>query len=351
MKALAFYEHGEIDVLKLCDLPEPTPSKDEVLLKVTAVALNHLDIWVRRGWPGLNLKLPHITGSDIVGEVASENPRCEYRPGAQVMVYPGINLNDDIYTQRGEPSLSPGYRIIGEDLPGGLAEYVAVPCRNLLPLPSGKAPTQVAAGILTGLTCWRMLVHRSKLAAGQSVLVVGSGGGVNSLTIQLAKAFGAIVYALAGSEQKEEFARRLGADEVINYQAVPKWSKEVLKLTGGHGVDLVVDNVGAATMNQSLRAVARGGIIVTVGNTSGFDLNIDNRLIFAKQISLVGSTMGSLQDLIDVQEFMREHEIDTTVDCVAPLSDGIKMIRKLEAGEQLGKIVLAPLPHPARDLR
>jgi NADPH:quinone reductase-like Zn-dependent oxidoreductase len=342
MKAIFFESHGGIEVLKYAEIPEPKPKPGEALIKVRAVALNHLDIWVRRGWEGLHLKMPHITGSDIVGEIVAVNADSIWKSGTRVMINPGIVVGEDEWTRRGEESVSPLYKLIGEQVAGGLAEYVTVPIANVFKAPDGVPDEQVAAPILVGTTCWRMLTKRAALRPGETVLVVGSGGGVNSLAITFAKNMGATVFALAGSKEKAQRAEALGASFVINYKENRNWHVEVLKMTKGHGADIVIDNVGEETIGKSLRAVARGGRIVTVGNTSGYDVSFDNRLVFAKQISIIGSTMGSKQDFIDAMQFMTRHEIRPIIDRVEALKDGIKMIKHLEEGKQFGKIVLKP---------
>lgn len=343
MKAIFFEHHGGIETLKYADVPQPDPKAGEALIRVRSVALNHLDIWVRRGWPGLHLAMPHIGGADVAGEIVSVNvPGTTWTPGTRVIVNPGITTSEDEWTRKGHDSLSPGYKILGEQIPGGLAEYVCVPVGNLYRLPDTVSFDYGAAPLLVGVTCWRMLFQRGHLRAGESVLVVGSGGGVNSLAILLANAAGASVTALAGGKEKVDKAYALGATHVIDYVATPDWHVEVLKLTKGRGVDLVVDNVGSKTMPKSLRAVARGGRIVTVGNTKGYELSFDNRLFFTKQVSLIGSTMGSQQDFVEVMEFIFQRKIQIPIDTVAPLSDGVKMIQRLESGQHFGKIVLNP---------
>lgn len=342
MKAIFFEEHGELEVLKFADLPDPKPQAGEALIRVKACALNHLDIWVRRGWKGLRLKMPHITGSDIAGEIVSVNAQqSQWTKGTKVIVNPGVVTAEDEWVRRGEDSVSPGYRLLGEHLPGGLAEYVTVPVANVFKYPEELSAEEASAPLLVATTCWRMLFKRAALRPGESILVVGSGGGVNSLTIQLARALGATVYALCGSKEKMDRARELGSHHVINYEKDKQWAVEILKLTRGRGVDVVVDNVGQATFPQSLNCVARGGRIVTVGNTSGYEIKFDNRLLFTRQISLIGSTMGSRQDFIDALAFLWNNNIKPVIDRVEPLKNGIKMIQRLEEGKQFGKIVLS----------
>lgn len=342
MKAIFFEQHGGPEVLRFGEVPEPIPQRGEALIRVRAVALNHLDIWVRRGWEGLKLDMPHIGGSDIAGEILSVNAESQWKPGTRVIVNPGIATLQDEWTRRGEESLSPGYRILGEQLRGGLAEFVTVPVANVFKTPDHLTDEEACAPLLVATTVWRMLFKRAKLQAGQSVLVVGAGGGVNSMTMLFAKAAGAEVIALCGNKDKADRARSLGVQHAITYDDTPRWDLEVLKHTRGRGVDIVIDNVGAKTFTKSLRAVTRGGVIVTVGNTSGHEIMFDNRLLFTKQVSVIGSTMGSAQDLIDALHFMWRHNLKAVIDRVEPLKEGIRMVQLLEDGVQFGKIVLKP---------
>jgi NADPH:quinone reductase-like Zn-dependent oxidoreductase len=342
MKALYFHEHGGPEVLQYGDVPDPRPGPGEALVQVKAVALNHLDLWVRRGWPGLNLVKPHIGGSDVAGVVAGYGAGADgHAVGTRVAVDPGVVLGEDEWTRRGEESVSPHYHLLGEDVYGGCAEYVTVPVRNLLPIPDGIDFSQAAAPILVGLTAWRMLLKRARLRAGESVAIVGAGGGVNSFSIQVAKYLGATVYAITGTLDKMRKARELGADYVINYRE-EDWSKKLHQLTGTRGVDVVIDNVGQATLNSSMRALARGGRVVIVGNTSGPKTEIDVRFIFAKQISLIGSTMGSHQDFCDVMKLVWAGTLKPVIYRVMPLSEGRAAHELLAAGQQFGKIVLRP---------
>lgn len=341
MKALCFYEHGDRDVLTYDDVPKPEPGPGEVLVRVGASALNHLDIFVRRGWPGLDLEMPHWGGSDVAGEIADLGEGVTgWEVGQRVVIDPGITTRQDAFVRRGEPSVSPGYIILGEDVRGGHAEFLSVPVGNLVEMPDEWDFPEAAAPLLVSLTAWRMLIHQAKLRTGESVLIVGAGGGVNSMAIQLAKLSGARVYALTSTEEKMARARDLGADVVLNYREEPQWSRSIYERTGKRGVDVVVDNVGQATLPQSMRAVARGGRIVIVGNTSGPHAEIDTRYIFGKQISLIGSTMGSHQDFRDVTDLLWSGKLRPVVDRVMDLSEGQRAFEILESGAKFGKIVL-----------
>jgi len=342
MKALYFEEHGNLDVVRYGNVPDPVTGPDDAVVRVRACALNHLDIWVRRGWPGLKLEMPHWCGADVAGDIAEIGRNVSgWKVGQPVVVDPGISLIDDEHTRRGEDSVSPGYHVLGEHTRGGAAEYLAVPAANLAPMPEGWEYPDAAAPLLVGLTAWRMLIHRARLKAGETVLVIGSGGGVNSITVQIAKLAGAKVFVVAGNPQKAKRAKDLGADEVFDRSSVD-WGKEVYRLTKKRGVDIVVDNVGKATLAKSMMAVARGGRIVIVGNTSGPHTEIDIRFIFGKQISLIGSTMGSHQDFRDILELTKSGRLKPIIDRVMPLSEGKEAYGLMERGEIFGKLVLTP---------
>jgi NADPH:quinone reductase-like Zn-dependent oxidoreductase len=342
MKAVFFDNHGEIDVLRCGNVPDPAAAQGQVVVKVKACALNFLDIWVRRGWPGLKLEMPHWCGADVAGEIAALGPGVSgWTVGQRVVVDPGINRTEDEFTRRGQASVSPGYSVLGEHVRGGAAEYVAVPAANLAAMPEGLDFAAAAAPLLVGLTAWRMLIDRAALKPAETVLVVGAGGGVNSMAIQLAKLAGATVLVVAGDADKAARARELGADAVID-RSQTDWVREVLKITGRRGVDVVVDNVGRATLAGSMQAVARGGRIVIVGNTSGPKAEIDIRFIFGKQISLIGSTMGSHQDFRTVTDLLWKGKLKPVIDRVFPLSEGIEAYRRMEAGGHFGKILLQP---------
>jgi NADPH:quinone reductase-like Zn-dependent oxidoreductase len=342
MKALYFKEHGDLDVIQYGEVFDPKPGIGEVLVQVRACAINHLDIWIRRGWPGLKLEMPHWSGADVAGDIIGIGQGVSgWEIGQRVVVDPGINIFEDEFTQRGEVSLSPGYYVLGEQMRGGAAQYLVVPARNLAMMPEDLDYPEAAAPLLVSLAAWRMLIHRGKLRAGESVLVVGAGGGVNSMAIQIAKLAGARVFVVAGNKEKGERAAELGADTILDRSKVD-WAREIYQLTNKRGVDVVVDNVGKATISNSMKAVARGGRIVIVGNTSGPHADIDMRFIFAKQISLIGSTMGTHQDFRELTTLLWSGKLRPVIDRVMPLSRGKEAYGILERGEQFGKIVLTP---------
>jgi NADPH:quinone reductase-like Zn-dependent oxidoreductase len=342
MKALCFFEHGGPEVVRYADVAEVAPGPGEVRVQVKACAINHLDIWVRRGWPGLKLPMPHWGGADIAGVVVAVGPGVsDWQEGQRVVADPGINTMEDEFTRRGEDTVSPGYHILGEQLRGSHADYAVVPAHNLVAMPEHLEFPVAAAPLLVTLTAWRMLVHRARLRAGESVLVVGAGGGANSMAIQVAKLAGATVLVVASNAAKAAKAQELGADVVLDRSRVD-WANEVLKLTGKRGVDLVVDNVGRATLATSMKVVARGGRIVIIGNTSGPLAEIDIRYVFSKQISIIGSTMGTHQDFREVTALLWSGKLRPVIDRVMPLRDGREAYALMERGEQFGKIVLVP---------
>jgi NADPH:quinone reductase-like Zn-dependent oxidoreductase len=343
MKALYLTEHGGPEVMRYGELHDVTAGPGQALVQVKAVALNHVDLWVRRGGPAFEkLPKPHVGGADVAGIVVGYGDGATGpSTGTRVVVDPGVVTGEDEWTRRGEDSLSPSYHILGEDVWGGCAEYVAVPAANLLPMPDDFDYPEAAAPLLVYLTAWRMLVTRAQLKAGETVAIVGAGGGVNSAAIEICKLLGATVYAITSSEEKMARARSLGADHVINYTA-EDWSKAVFLATGKRGVDVVVDNVGAPTWTQSIRALARGGRLVNVGGTGGPVVEMDLRLVFRKQISILGSTMGSHRDFRDVMDLIWQRKLTPVVDRVMPLSEGRAAHEYLEKGEQFGKVVLVP---------
>ena len=342
MKASVFYEHGGLEVLRYADVPEPTPGPGEALIQVKAAALNHLDLWVRKGLPGLKLSLPHIGGSDVAGLVAAVGPGVDAAwVGRRVVVNPALACGACEFCRKGQQSLCLKFRIFGEHTPGGLAEYAVAPAANLYGIPDGYPFAQAAAVPLAYQTAWRALIGQARLQAGERVLIVGAGGGVASAAIQIARLAGAYIYAVTSTPEKERRARELGADETINYKEVDV-AKEIARRTGRRGVDVVLEHVGPATWGASLRALAKGGRLVTFGATTGRFAETDLNLLFWNQFSLIGSTMANFAEFEAVMREIFSGRLAPVVDRVLPLSQGQEAQRLLESGEQFGKIVLEP---------
>lgn len=341
MKAVLFYEHGSLENVQFTTVPEPEIGPDEVLLAVKAAALNRLDLWVLEGWPGLNLKLPHIMGSDGAGVVAQVGSRVtDFAVGDRVAVNPTLGSDTDTFGRRGQDNLSDNFAILGEHVDGFFAEYTAGPARNLLKMPDAANFEDAAAASLVYVTAWHSLITRGGLRPGETVLIVGAGGGVNTAAIQIAQLAGAgRIYVVGSSAAKLAKAEALGADVLINRNE-EDWGKAIFKATNRRGVDIVVDNVGAATFATSMRALKRGGRLLTVGNTSGPKFEIDNRLIFGKHLSIIGSTMGTSADYETVMGLIFNGRLRPVIDSIYPLSDGVAALRRLAEGDVVGKLVL-----------
>jgi NADPH:quinone reductase-like Zn-dependent oxidoreductase len=342
MKALAFHEHGGLDRLRYQEVPDPAIGPADVLVRVRACALNHLDLFVREGLPGFRLPLPFWTGCDIAGEVAQVGAEVrEVAVGDRVAVNPNLHCGRCEFCQKGEQSLCVTYGILGEHVHGGLAEYVKVAGDKTLALPAHVKYEDAAAFILVNMTAWRMLVTQARLRAGEDLLVIGVGGGVSSTAVQIGKLCGARVWVTSSSDDKLARARELGADECINH-AREDWARVVWEKTGKRGVDVVLENVGAATWKGSLRALAKGGRLVTCGATSGPIGETDIRVVFWKQVSIIGSTMSSNPEFHDVMRELFRGRLRAIVDAVMPLAEGVDAQRRLAEGKQFGKIVLTP---------
>jgi NADPH:quinone reductase-like Zn-dependent oxidoreductase len=340
MKAIVYAEHGGPEVLKYTDAPAPVIGPGEVLVRVRACALNHLDLWLRRGVPSLKIPLPHIPGSDVAGEVARVGAGVtNVKVGECVMLQPGISCGQCEKCLAGEDSLCRDYKILGEMVDGGCAEFVKAPAVNCVAIPEGVSLENAAAFPLVSLTAWHMLITRAKLKPAETVLVLAAGSGVGSAAIQIAKASGAWVIATAGSDAKLARARELGADQTINH-STQKIATEVKRLTGRRGVDVVFEHVGEATWNESIRSLVPGGRLVTCGATAGYNGNIDIRYLFTRQIALLGSFMGSKSDLLAALEFLKRGLLKPVIDVVLPLEKCAEAHRRLENREQFGKIVL-----------
>lgn len=341
MKAIVFDQHGGPEVLRLEEVPRPEPGPGEVLVHLRAAALNRLDLWVREGWPGLKLEYPHITGADGAGDVEELGEFVEsFSIGDRVVIDGNIGCGVCRACLAGQDNLCRDWHLLGETIRGTLAEYVVVPARNLMKIPAGFEYGAAAAASLVYLTAWHSLITRGKLQAGEKVLVVGASGGVNTASIQIAKFAGATVYVVGANKQKLALAESLGADHLIDRSEEENWSKAVFLATDREGVDVVVDNVGASTMPSSLRAAAKGGRILTVGNTAGPKFELDNRFIFGKHLSIIGSTMSPIEDFRRVMGHVFEGKLKAVIDRSYPLEETVEALKRLEAGEQLGKIII-----------
>ncbi|GAB4502914.1 MAG: zinc-binding dehydrogenase [Anaerolineales bacterium] len=340
MKAIFFDQHGGADVLRYADFETPRPAPGEVLVRLRAASLNRLDLWVRAGWPGIKLQYPHIPGADGAGEVAELGEGVSgWQIGERVAIDSNLGCGECAECLRGNDNRCARWQLLGETRRGTYAEFVAVPARQLFRLPPGFDFHLAAAAGLVFLTAWHSLTRRAALTAGENVVIVGASGGVNTASIQIAKYLGARVIVIGSDEEKLALAKSLGADELINRQSTPEWHKAVFALTEKRGAEVIVDNVGA-TYPLSLRAAAKGGRIVTVGNTGGPLVEIDNRFVFSKHLSLLGSTMGSLSDYREVMRLVTEGRLRPALDRSFPLSEARAAQERLARGEQLGKITL-----------
>jgi NADPH:quinone reductase-like Zn-dependent oxidoreductase len=342
MKAALFYQHGPVENLEVVDVPAPTPGPGEVLVRVRAVALNHLDLWVREGLPGLKLELPHIGGSDVAGEIEALGAGVAgWHAGQHVVVNPGLWCGRCEFCHKGEESLCVNFRILGEHTRGGLAEYIVVSADNLFQIPDDYPFEQAAAVPLVFITAWRALIGQGRLRAGEAVLILGAGGGVGSAAIQIARFAGAKVYAASRTEEKRRQALDLGASDVLD--STGDFARDLWSRTGKRGVDIVLDSVGSATWDRSLRCVAKGGRIVTYGATTGPAVQIDLRPLFWKQYAIIGSTMANRFEVETVLRLLFfDRRFKPVVDRVLPLSEIQTAHRLLASGEQFGKIVLVP---------
>ena len=337
MKAILIREHGGTDKLEMADVPDPVARPGEAVVRVRAVALNHLDIWLRRGVPGHKFPLPMTPGSEVAGVIESvDDPR--WKIDDEVIVAPGYSCGRCVACLSGNDPLCRNFGIFGETVSGGAAEKMAVPIRNLIPKPASLSFAEAAAVPLDMLTAWHMLVARAQLRPGETVLVQAGGSGVGSAAIQIAKLWGATVYATAGTSQKAARAKGLGADETIVYTE-RDFVEEVRRLTAKRGVDVVFEHVGGETFERSLRALAKGGRLVTCGSTSGGEATVNLRLIFFKLLSILGSTIGSLAELHEIMKFVEAGRLRPVVDRVLPLREVAEGHRILEAREAFGKIV------------
>jgi len=342
MKAVRFHEHGGPEVLRYEDVPDPAIKANEVLVQVRACAMNHLDLWLRRGYPGRQIPLPRIVGSDIAGDVVRVGDLVTAaKPGQRVLIAPGHSCGLCEHCLGGRDNFCRQYSIFGIVRDGGYAELVSAPDVNVIPIPEQMTFDEAAAVPLVFLTAWHMLVGRAGLRAGEEVLVLGAGSGVGSAAMQIARLLNARVIATAGSDEKLARARQLGADEVINH-ATQDIHQEVKRMTNKRGVDVVFEHVGAATWEKSTMSLAPGGRLVTCGATTGTDARIELRYLFGRQLSILGSFMGSKAELLEVLKFVFSGRLKPVIDSTFPLPEARAAHERMERRELFGKIILHP---------
>ncbi|MFC7046826.1 zinc-binding dehydrogenase [Halobacteriaceae archaeon GCM10025711] len=342
MKAVQFSEHGGRDVIEYGEFPDPEPDRNEVLVDVKAGALNHLDVWTRKGLPGVDLEMPHIPGSDgagVVAEVGDDVTRFE--AGDHVALAAGRFCGECEFCRAGEHSQCASYHIIGEHVRGVHSEYAAVPEENLIPVPDHVDWETAAASTLVFQTAWRMLMSRAEVEPGEKVLVLGASGGVGHAAVQIADYAGAEVYATGSTQEKLDHAADLGADHVINYEE-ENFADVVREMTGKRGVDVVVDHVGGPTWQDSLKSLAKGGRVVTCGATGGGTPETNINRIFWNQLTVLGSTMGSLGDIDDVMPLVWDGTFQPAIREVLPMSEAARAHEMLEEREGFGKVVVVP---------
>lgn len=341
MKAILFHQHGGADVLEYTDFPTPEPGPGEVRVDLLVAALNRMDIWVRNGWPGIKLEYPHIPGADgagVIGAIGAGVTNLSI--GDRVVINSNLSDGTCEYCLAGLDNQCKNWHLLGETVRGTYAESVVIPAENAYNIPEGFDDHQAAAASLVYHTAWHSLITRGRLTAEESVLIVGTSGGVNSASIQIAKYTGAEVYVIGSSENKLSLCESLGADVCIDRSEHEDWSKEIYKLTNKRGVDVIVDNVGT-TFPMSFRAASKGGRILTVGNTGGPKFEIDNRYIFAKHLSIIGSTMGTRNDFTQVMDLVFAGKLKAIIDRTYDLKDAKAAHERLESGQQMGKITLS----------
>ena len=342
MKAVLFRQHGGPEVLEYTDFPTPEPKPGEALIRLRAAALNRMDVLVRKGWPGIKLELPHIDGADGAGEIVSfgsETETGELETGDHVVINANLGCGTCEFCLSGRDNMCRDWHLLGETVRGTYAQYVALPVRQLYRLPPDFDFHQAAAAALVYQTAWHSLVNRGSLQKGETVLIVGAGGGVNTASVQIAKYCGAQVVVVGSDSRKLEMAASLGADILIDRSKEEDWSKAAFLATHKRGVDIVVDNVGTTFM-QSLRALRKGGRLLTVGNSGGPKFEIDNRFMFARHLSIIGSTMSPLNEFKEVMDLVMAGKLKPVIDQTYSLENAASAQERLWRNENFGKITL-----------
>ena len=340
MKAILFQEHGGSDVLQFADFPTPQPKPGEALVRLKAAALNRVDVFVRNGWAGLKLELPHIPGADGAGEVTALGVGVsDIKVGDRVVINANVGCGECDACKTGKDNLCKSWHLLGETIRGTYCEYICVPARQLHIVPNGVDLHQAAAAALVYQTAWHSMVTRGGVKAGETVAIVGAGGGVNSASIQIAKYLGAKVIVIGSNAEKLKQAEAIGADILIDRLKEADWSKAVFVATNKQGANVVVDNVGT-TFPMSLRALGKGGRLLTVGNSGAPKFEIDNRFIFAKHLSILGSTMSTIAEFREVMDLVFTGKLKPILDKTFPLIEAAVAQERLERGENFGKITL-----------
>jgi len=340
MKAVVFNQHGGPEVLQYVDVPDPRPGPGEVLIEVKATSINHIDIFLRRGMPGIKVPLPKIVGSDAAGIIRELGRDVSgLMPGQRVTINPGITCGHCEFCSAGFGSQCVSWAMVGENRDGAYAEFVVVPAHIVLPIPDHISFEEAAAAPLVFLTAWSMMVGKGNIRPGEDVLILGAGAGVGTAAIQIAKLVGCRVFATASNAEKLQRAKELGADFLINY-TTEEFDKAIRELTNKRGVDIVVDYIGADTWVRSLRSARRGGRVLTCGATTGFAPQTDLRHIFFRQVQVLGSTMGSHREFLDVMKCVFRGQLKPVIDRVLPLPEARKGHELIEQRAVFGKIVL-----------
>lgn len=340
MKAVRIHQFGGPEVLTYEEVPDPKPRKDQVLVRVRACAMNHLDLWVRQGLPGVNL--PHILGSDVAGEIVEAGEYvADFKPGQRVIVAPMHFCNHCTKCVAGLQNQCRQFTVLGNAVDGGDCELIAVPGVSVIPIPDSLSFNHAASVPLVFVTAWHMLTGRAGIRPGQTVLILGANSGVGIAAIQIAKLFHATVITTAGDERKMARARELGADFVVNHYQ-QKIAQEVRNITKGEGVDIVFEHVGPATWQESIRSLKAGGTLVTCGATTGRSVDLDLRFLFSRNLSVLGSYMGTMSELNEVLGHVFAGRLKPVIDRTFPLQEARAAHEYMEKSQMFGKIVLIP---------
>ena len=344
MKAAIFNEFGGPEKLLYKDVPVPAIGRDEVLIRVKACSINHLDIWIRQGIPAYKLSLPHISGCDIAGIIEATGEDIDssrIKAGDRVIVAPGLSCFRCANCLGGIDNLCENYSIIGAQTDGGYAEYAKAPAINIIPIPDGISFEEAAAFPLTFLTAWHMLIGRAHLAPGEDVLIIAAGSGIGVAAVQIAKLAGARVIATAGTDEKLGRAKSIGADEVINY-TTDDIAQKVRSFTNGKGADVVFEHVGPSTWEKSMSSLAKNGRLITCGSTTGPEVKLDLRYVFMRQQSIMGSVMGTRKELLQITGLIGQRRLKPIIDSTYSLSDACQAQERMLKRGNFGKIILVP---------